>query len=167
MQVMTPGSKASVVMADAALSPRDRRRLATQRAIRAAALPLFLDRGFDAVSMEEVADAADFSARTIYRYFPTKEDLVIADPSQHLDLFLDILDRHPGGTTLGEMLKDAFIEWARSRRDPHQLRSEGVLIVTTPALLARMLHATAQWEDQIAVRLAVRSGRPASDLQVR
>src|SRR6266508_6253841 len=60
----------------AELGLRERKKQQTRRAIREAAMRLFLERGFDQVSVAEVARAADVSEQTVYNYFPTKEDLV-------------------------------------------------------------------------------------------
>ena len=58
----------------------NRRAAQTRAEIVDAALELFTDQGFDATSMEQVAEAARVSRRTIYRYFPTKDDLVFESP---------------------------------------------------------------------------------------
>src|SRR5919198_2957348 len=55
---------------------RERKKQQTRSAIAAAAMELFGERGFDAVSVAEVARAADVSVATVFNYFPTKEDLV-------------------------------------------------------------------------------------------
>src|SRR5213593_1879878 len=55
---------------------RERKKQQTRNAIAAAAMQLFAERGFDAVSVAEVASAADVSVATVFNYFPTKEDLV-------------------------------------------------------------------------------------------
>jgi AcrR family transcriptional regulator len=67
---------------------RERRRLETQRAIQAQAVRLFVERGYDATTVADVAEAAGVSAMTVYRHFPTKEDLVLVD--QHA---LDVAER--------------------------------------------------------------------------
>ncbi len=125
-----------------------------------------MDRGFDAVSVEEVAETVDLSVRTVYRYFPTKEDLVLADLADRLAELLDVIDRQPGGTTIGEMLKVATVEWASNSREQLLLRSEAALIVATPALLARLLQMMAQFEQPVCARFAERSGHPTTDLDL-
>ncbi len=60
-------------------SLRERKKADTREAIRGAAVDLFCRDGFEATTMDAVAEAADVSVRTVFRYFPTKEDLVFAD----------------------------------------------------------------------------------------
>ena len=61
---------------------RERNRQERHERIRAAALSLFLERGFDAVTVEEIADRAAVSPSTLFRYFPTKEDLLVGDDAR-------------------------------------------------------------------------------------
>jgi len=145
---------------------RERARATTRRAIQDAALRLFAERGFDQVTVEEVAASADVSARTVFRYFPTKESLVLADLARRQAELLDIIDRLPAGDTLGGLLARAAVEWAADNRDPRLLRNEASLIDATPALRGRLQQMTVGWEDPIASRLAERSGRPPGDLEI-
>jgi len=76
---------------------RERKRLAAIRSIQEHALDLFDERGFDAVTIEEIADAAEVSASTVYRYFDTKEGLIVSDEfdalsQQALDDLLGMLE---------------------------------------------------------------------------
>lgn len=58
---------------------RERKKAATMRHVQDTALELFTERGFDAVTIEEVAEAAEVSASSVYRYFGTKEGLILHD----------------------------------------------------------------------------------------
>jgi len=149
------------------LSRRDRKRLANRDAIRTAALTLFLDRGFDAVSVEEVADAADVSASTVYRNFATKEDLVLRHLTDRMVEFLDVLDEQDHDTPLGVVLVAAVNDWAPDSSAQRLLRNETSLIVATPALLARLHGSIVEWEVPICERLAARVGRAPTDLALR
>ena len=82
-------------------SLRERNRLAAMRTIQERALDLFDERGFDAVTIEEIAAEAGVSPSTIYRYFGTKEGLIVSDEfdmlsQEALDDLLDLDD--PVGT---------------------------------------------------------------------
>lgn len=146
---------------------RDRKRQATTATIRRAALELFMDRGFDTVSIEEVAEAADVAPSTVYRHFPTKEDLVLANLAARQDAFLDLLDEQPDGLTLGEALSEATRAWAPTSGSQVLLRDEAALIMGTDALFSAMHAMVVRWEAPICERLAARSGRPATDLELR
>lgn len=149
------------------LARRERKRLATSAAVRRAALELFLDRGFDAVSVEEVAERADVSPSTVYRHFPTKEDLVLADLAERQEQFLHLLDAQPAHSDLGEALVEATLEWVPTGEDEALLRQEAALIMATDALYSAMHAMVARWEGPICLRLATRCGRPANDLELR
>ena len=155
------------MVTDALITRRDRKRLTNRDAIQAAALRLFMDRSFDTVSVEEVAEAADVSPSTVYRNFPTKEDLVLARLAERQAELLEVLDRHPGGTTIWELLRDATVAWLPGADQQRLLRTEVALVVATPPLLARLQQMTVDWEEPIAARLARRCGRPATDLELR
>lgn len=64
---------------------RERKKQRTREAIAAAAIALFLERGFDQVSVADVAAAAEVSKRTLFKYFPSKEDLVVQRFADHQD----------------------------------------------------------------------------------
>jgi AcrR family transcriptional regulator len=73
---------------------RERKRLAAMHTIQEKALDLFDDRGFDAVTIEEIAAATDVSPSTVYRYFGTKEGLIVSDEFEALsqEALADLLD---------------------------------------------------------------------------
>jgi len=80
----------------------ERRQLQTRSDIANAAVALFAKQGFDSTTMAEVAEAADVSRRTVYRYFPTKDDLVFEHPHRWLQQFKDdMADRHAGRRACG------------------------------------------------------------------
>ena len=74
---------------------RERKKADTREAIRAAAVELFCTQGFDATTMDAVAAASAVSVRTVFRYFPTKEDLVFADVDADLEDLRALLDARP------------------------------------------------------------------------
>lgn len=125
---------------------RERKKRLTYRAISDAAIALFLERGFDAVSVAEVAAAADVSKPTLFRYFPAKEDLALHRFADHEDEAARVVTARPAGVTPLEALRRHFLD-GLSRRDPATgLNDEsGVLafhrlLYGTPSLVAR-LHA--------------------------
>ncbi|GAA1301807.1 TetR family transcriptional regulator [Saccharothrix xinjiangensis] len=145
---------------------REQRKARTRRAIQEHALRLFLDQGYDATTVEEIAAAAGVSHMTFFRYFPTKEAVVEDDD---YDPFIaDLVRARPAGENPLEALRaalrtglDAVLD---TDRDAVYARTR--LIVTTPALQARQWHNTATTGDLLATALADRERRPV-DLRLR
>src|SRR5271154_6346541 len=80
---------------------RDRKKQATRRALRFAALELVAERGFAHVTVEDISEAADVATRTFFNYFPTKESAVIgADPERIEELQANLLARPPAESPL-------------------------------------------------------------------
>lgn len=76
---------------------RERKKAATREAILDAATTLFLDRGFDGVTVREIADKADVTPKTVFTHFPQKEALVFSkEDQQHERLVTAVSDREPG-----------------------------------------------------------------------
>ena len=80
---------------------RERKKRAARQAIAGTARRLFAERGFDAVTVAEVAAAADVSEKTVFNHFPTKEDLAFAGREQGIAQFVAaITQRAPGSSLL-------------------------------------------------------------------
>ena len=73
---------------------RERKKAKTRAAIREHALRLFRERGYSATTVEQIAAAAEVSPATFFRYFPTKEDVVLWD--EYDALIWEMLDQRPG-----------------------------------------------------------------------
>ena len=116
-----------------AVGRRERKKAATRAVILHAATALFLERGYDAVTVREVADRADVSPKTVFSHFARKEALVFSDEDeQHEHLVAAIRDRAPG-TTTSEALKAHYLaEIAVLTSKPR--RQVLALIEQTPAL---------------------------------
>ncbi|MDF3301429.1 TetR family transcriptional regulator [Streptomyces tropicalis] len=82
---------------------RERKKERTRRLIASVALELFAERGFDAVTVNEIADAADVAKATLFAYFPTKESLVLDGVAG--DDLAGIVAGRPSGTTCLEALR--------------------------------------------------------------
>ena len=77
------------------LGLRERKKLERRRSIEVAALNRFGKNGFDATTIDEIAADADIAPRTFFSYFPTKEDVVLADYADRLKRTTDELGRRP------------------------------------------------------------------------
>jgi len=145
---------------------RERKRLATRRAIQLAVLDLVTSRGIDNVTVDEISRVADISPRTFFNYFASKEAALIGDgPSlpadERLQSFIgagpdaDIL------TGIGELLAGASEETGQDI-DLNSRRRE--LLKTHPELFAIRMANMRQFEDELAdlVELRMRADEPAS-----
>ena len=132
-------------------SLRDARKVQTNAAIGAAALELFAARGYDAVTVAEVAAAAQVGERTLYRYFSDKEDLLFAeDEAWRASLRAAIAQQPPGVRPL-LVLQGAAALVASGLEDRRgEVRRRGEVIAGAPALAARERAKHAAWERVLA-----------------
>jgi AcrR family transcriptional regulator len=115
-----------------------RKKQRTRQLLAEAAAELFYERGYDATTIDDIAAVVDVSPRTFYRYFPTKEDLVVAIGETSIESFLAALAARPAGESLlaavGAAVDDALAPgWV----DTSRVRSFMALIRDTPAFRAR------------------------------
>src|SRR5580698_2733735 len=89
---------------------RERKKLRTRETIAATAIRMFLDAGFDQVSITDIAREADVSRRTLFAYFPTKEDLVLQRFADHEEEAARTVRARPAGQTPLEALREAWLE---------------------------------------------------------
>jgi AcrR family transcriptional regulator len=117
-----------------AIGRRERKKAATRAAILDAATALFLERGFDEVTVREIADQADVSPKTVFTHFPQKEALVFSDEDErHERLAAAVRDRAPG-STISDALKAHYLsEIAAMKSEPQ--RRILTLMQETPALV--------------------------------
>jgi AcrR family transcriptional regulator len=135
---------------------RERQRSETRRMIQAHAVRLFTDRGYDAVTVAEVAEAAGVSAMTVYRHFPTKEDLVLIDQPARLiaERVAASAPTHPLVGRVGGALVGAARALTGGSEDEPAVSERFLLdclrlMVSTPALRAR--HLDSQYALQQAI----------------
>lgn len=144
---------------------RERKKQLTYQAVSDAAIALFLERGFDKVSVAEVAAAADISKPTLFRYFPAKEDLVLHRFADHEDESARVVAARPGGESPLDALHRHFLD-GLDRRDPvtglcdaPEVLAFMRLLYGTPALVARMY--AYQGRSEAALADALGGGLPA------
>jgi AcrR family transcriptional regulator len=102
----------SVQSATADLGRRDRKKHATRRAIRNAALELVAERGFAHVTIEDITEAVDIAPRTFFNYFPSKESAVIgADPERIERMRMSLIERPLSESPL-QALRTVLVEYA-------------------------------------------------------
>src|ERR1700742_4481725 len=106
-------------------SLRDRQRAQIRADIRRSAFRLFVERGYDAVTTEEIATAAGVSPRTFFRYVPTKEELLLAPVRHGGAAIVNLLEQRPAGEAPDVALINAIVTRTRSfdRADCEEWRS--------------------------------------------
>ncbi|MFE6053160.1 TetR/AcrR family transcriptional regulator [Kitasatospora sp. NPDC056446] len=140
-----------------ALPLRERKKIRTGGRIWRTAIGLFAERGFDQVSVAEIAAASEVSKMTVFNYFPSKEDLVMGPMEQHLDEPARIVRERPAGTSAVTALREQFLLALHGHDPATGLNDDPVildvirLIHRTPALALR---AAAGFDQQAQPLLA-------------
>jgi AcrR family transcriptional regulator len=144
---------------------RETKKLRTRQEIADKAMGLFVKRGFDHVTVAEVAAAADVSEKTVYNYFPTKEDLFFDEvPAREAALVEAVRNRRPGESVAaalerlqaagcGRMCSEGFATFAR-------------IIEDSPALQAKELEVMARYTDALASAIQSELGVNELDAKV-
>jgi AcrR family transcriptional regulator len=124
---------------------RERRRTRTRLMIQGEALRLFAEKGYAQTTIEEIADAAAISPRTFFRYFPTKEDVVLWD--EYDPEAAELLAARPSAEPVAESCRAIIRETLGGlfRRDPAELLARVRLLSSVPELRARFLEMQASW----------------------
>jgi AcrR family transcriptional regulator len=150
------------------LSLRERKRRRTHDTISATAISLFLARGFDEVSVADIADAADVSKPTLFRYFATKEDLVLHRIVDHQGEAARVVRAREAGVRPLDALHRHFAD-GLARRDPvtglndhPEVLAYHRMVFSTPSLGARVAAYSAGEESTLAEALA--DGSPLASL---
>ena len=143
---------------------RERKKRETRDALIEAALDLFTRQGVDRTTIEQIADRADVSERTFYRYFATKEDVLFADGLERQEQFAAALAARPANEPLLDGLRVAAQDLAASMiaHADHSIRRQQV-IETSDALQARYLRLTEEWAALVSEHAARRLGMRADD----
>jgi len=119
------------------LGLRERKKLQTQQNISEASLRLFIERGYDGTTVEEISESANISPRTFFRYFPTKEDVLFAGQELEDRLAIALLNKGGRGENLPAALKRMLRSMPVPKTPDRGLQQRIQLILSTPALLAR------------------------------
>jgi AcrR family transcriptional regulator len=157
---------------------RERKKRQTRDRLLQAALTLFERQGYEQTAVREITDAVDVSERTFFRYFASKEDLVISFIRERTELFLGFLAARPAAEEPLAAIRGAFHDslaehsatpGGESYRDKVDTYLSVIrLIEATPALLAANLRFLHDHEDEIVRVLAARENvDPATDRRPR
>lgn len=148
---------------------RERKKAATRQAIRTAAYRLFAEHGYDATPVDRIAAEADVSPSTVFRYFPTKEDIVLTD--EYDDEMAQVLRSRPlDERPLASVRYVMHTVIGRTMRDPEgreELIRREELVRDVPAIRARAHESMSATGRLLGGIIAERTGRRADDLEVR
>jgi len=146
---------------------RERKKARTRAAIREHALRLFRENGYQRTTVEQIAAAAEVSPSTFFRYFPTKEDLVLRDDMD--TRMIEAFERQPSDLSPLSAVRAAVREMFGSytQADLDTLGETTALTLTVPEVRARAMDEFGRTIAVISEALAKRAGRPADDLAVR
>jgi AcrR family transcriptional regulator len=141
---------------------RQRKKIITRDRIRASALQLFREQGYDATTVEQIAAAAGVSHMTFFRYFPTKEDAALSD--SYDPMIAALLEQTPATWPLTQRIRTALLQGLQQVYDTDRdaLLAQNKLIVSTPVLRERL------WADQMATQqLILQTLGPRPSFQTR
>ncbi|RFB88832.1 TetR family transcriptional regulator [Rhizobium leguminosarum bv. trifolii] len=127
---------------------------------------LFVERGFDATTLDDIAVAADVSRRTLFHYFGSKEEIVFSTKSDFPDLIAEAVRKRPVSEPLLDMAENALRDLATHYQSA-EARGLARLIHDTPSLRAGDQAKFEKVEHTLAIALADRKGLPANDIACR
>jgi AcrR family transcriptional regulator len=139
---------------------RERKKRATRLALSLAAVKLTVERGWEAVTIEEIAAEADVSDRTFRNYFSSKAEAIA---SRHLDRSLEIVDElrdRPTDEPLWDAVTHAVLsQYPREETEPDPARTQALMLVLAhPAVQGEILNAGAAAQAELARAIAERTG---------
>ncbi|WIX83714.1 TetR/AcrR family transcriptional regulator [Amycolatopsis carbonis] len=153
------------------MSLRDIKMERTRESIADVAFTLFEAQGFTATTVGEIAAEAEVGSRTVYRYFPTKEELVLSGFKKVFDTALADVRACPAETPIPDVLRTVLESVVQSNLElPKQLRGAYEIITTTPSVRAHFAQSIRAWEAdlrrEVADRLGGRSAEAIAGLAV-
>lgn len=146
---------------------RERKKAKTMAAIQMHALRLFKELGYHETTVEQIAEAAEISPSTFFRYFANKEDVVITD--NYDSLLISAFEEQPSDLSPLQAVRNAVkLAMAQMSNDEFTTMNERhQLIMTVPALRAATINNLSQTMELLANIFAKRIGRNKDDLTIR
>jgi len=149
-------------MSSRSISLRERKKERTRVLLVETANRLFLEGGFESITVDRITEEAGVSQRTFFRYFPSKEDVVFSKHPKRLARFRQLLSeqrqRRPPGRAVRAALEAFALEYQRAREE---LLREWRVVTSSPLLIARDVEQDLEFETAIAELLT--DGQPAGD----
>jgi AcrR family transcriptional regulator len=143
----------------------ERKKERTRRDIVAAASQLFHDRGWDGTTVDDIAAAADIGTRTFYRYFSTKEDVIVDQAGRCLEYMAENLSLQPNDAALRDALRAAMRATVLALSGPSA--ADVIMARTEYALRARLTQRMMRAQDVLIPVIAGRIGEAPEALRTR
>jgi AcrR family transcriptional regulator len=165
---MAPRTTTSAAPAEARPGLRERKKRRTADAIRSAATRLFLEQGYDATTTEQIAEAADVSPSTFFRYFPTKESVLLRT-TDGVEVVRHALEERPADEPVWQSLRHALLEGLpQTIIDPDEELARIRIAYSTPSVRGAVAGLIARMGSEIADAIRPRLGRGKdADLRAR
>jgi AcrR family transcriptional regulator len=143
---------------------RERKKQRTRETIARVAVELFSERGYHATTLPDIAEAADVSTRTIFAYFPSKEDILFCDFPAMKEALARALAERPEGTDALETVREFILSTHQAKTS--ELDEQRHRVVESDETLRSHLRARlAQLEELIASAIAQDLGAPDNDVR--
>jgi AcrR family transcriptional regulator len=162
-------AKSGVAKSGAVAGPpglRERKRQQTRERLSRAAMALFLERGFEATTLDDIAAAADVSRRSFFHYFASKEDVVFAWHEEITAALIAAVATRPRDESMLAAAENAISAMAR-QLEPNEAIAMACLKRDNPALQARDQVKYEKLERALADALSKRAGHKTEKLQAR
>ena len=149
------------------LGLRERKKIKTREAIRTATYALIKEQGYDATTIDQIAERAEVSPSTVFRYFPTKEDIVLTD--EYDPILLEELRSRPADEPWTDSIRYVMREAVRTgvEEDAEVARLRTHLMVQVPAVRSRMMQSMSVTGRMLCTAIAERTGSDPDSLEVR
>jgi AcrR family transcriptional regulator len=149
---------------------RERKKQRTRELLTETARKLFAERGFERVSIAEIARAADVAEATVFNYFPTKEDLVYSGFEAFEEQLLEAIRNRPAGQSVAEAFGEFILQPRGFLGEADEKRAAELVAVTrmieaSPALRAREQQVLARYTDALAELIAAETSASPADLR--
>ncbi|WP_367321100.1 TetR/AcrR family transcriptional regulator [Streptomyces sp. HUAS ZL42] len=149
------------------LGLRERKKIKTRTAIRDATYALIEEQGYDATTIEQIAERAEVSPSTVFRYFATKEDIVLTD--EYDPVILEELSARPVDEPWADSLRHVVKKAVGfgMAQEPEVTRVRARLLVEVPAVRSRMMQTMSATGRMLCHAIAERTGLDPDGLEVR
>ena len=142
---------------------RDRKKRATRQALARAGLDLFIERGYDETTLADIADAAGLSTRTIFAYFPSKEDILFSTFQEMREALARTLAERPDGQDAFAALREFILSSAHEKTEIDRKLEQ--VIAGDETLSSRKRARMAQLQELVAAAIADDLGSGPEDLR--